>query len=46
MLWATEALGFIGRKEFYSGTVVEDDLTVVAVPSLKHSVSTQNAKNS
>jgi hypothetical protein len=43
MLRATEALGFIGREKFNSGTVVKDDFTVVAVPSLEHSVSTQNA---
>jgi hypothetical protein len=43
VLRSTEALGFIRRKEFYSRTVVENDLTVVAVPSLEHSVSTQNA---
>jgi hypothetical protein len=43
VLWATEALGFISREKFNARTVVENDLTVVAVPSLEHSVSTQNA---
>jgi hypothetical protein len=43
VLRSTEALGFVSREKFNSGTVVENDLTVVAVPSLEHSVSTQNA---
>ena len=43
VLGATETLRFVSREKFNSGTVGEDDFTVVAVPSLKHSVSTQNA---
>jgi hypothetical protein len=46
VLRSTEALRFVSREKFNAGTVGEDYLAVVAVPSLEHSVSTQNAKNS
>jgi hypothetical protein len=43
VLGATEALGFIGCEKFNAGTIVENDFTVVAVPSLEHFIAAQNS---